>query len=153
MARVADIPAIKQIIQPLEESGILVRRTDAEVLEALESFTVVEREGHIIGCAALFPFEKEKCGEVAAIAVSPECRGEGQGDKLLGLLGVDLPSVPLTPYQRREGKKSIYPVDQNIIQSSCHLTRVEFVSIGCILELTLLAMSTSSLSDSAARVE
>ncbi|CAK9136036.1 unnamed protein product [Ilex paraguariensis] len=83
MARVADIPAIKQIIQPLEESGILVRRTDAEVLEALESFTVVEREGHIIGCAALFPFEKEKCGEVAAIAVSPECRGEGQGDKLL----------------------------------------------------------------------
>ncbi|CAK9169978.1 unnamed protein product [Ilex paraguariensis] len=72
---------------------------------------------------------------------------------LTGLLGVDLPSVPLTPYQRREGKKSIYPVDQNIIQSSCHLTRVEFVSIGCILELTLLAMSTSSLSDSAARVE
>ena len=47
---------------------------------------VVEREGHIIACAALFPFFKEKCGEVASIAVSPECRGQGQGDKLLGMI-------------------------------------------------------------------
>ncbi|KAA8522589.1 hypothetical protein F0562_013050 [Nyssa sinensis] len=83
MATVTDIPGIKQIIQPLEESGTLVRRTDEELLKALDSFIVVEREGHVIACAALFPFLKEKCGEVAAIAVSPECRGEGQGDKLL----------------------------------------------------------------------
>ncbi len=46
----------------------------------------MEREGHIIACAALFPFLKEKCGEVAAIAVSPDCRGQGQGDKLLGII-------------------------------------------------------------------
>ncbi|XAR51375.1 Amino-acid N-acetyltransferase, partial [Bertholletia excelsa] len=83
MARVTDIPGIKQIVQPLEESGALVRRTDEELLKALDSFVVVEREGQIIACAALFPFFKEKCGEVAAIAVSPECRGQGQGDKLL----------------------------------------------------------------------
>ncbi|CAL5326141.1 unnamed protein product [Camellia sinensis] len=83
MARVTDVRRIKQIIQPLEESGALVRRTEEELLKALDSFIVVEREGHIIACAALFPFFKEKCGEVAAIAVSPECRGQGQGDKLL----------------------------------------------------------------------
>lgn len=45
----------------------------------------MEREGQIIACAALFPYFEEKCGEVAAIAVSPECRGQGQGDKLLGM--------------------------------------------------------------------
>ncbi|KAJ9670465.1 hypothetical protein PVL29_026789 [Vitis rotundifolia] len=83
MARVTDLPGIKQIIQPLEESGTLIRRTDEEILKTLESFIVVEREGHIIACAALFPYFKEKCGEVAAIAVSAECRGQGQGDKLL----------------------------------------------------------------------
>ncbi|XP_057501345.1 probable amino-acid acetyltransferase NAGS1, chloroplastic isoform X2 [Actinidia eriantha] len=83
MARVADIPGIKQILQPLEESGALIRRTEEELVKALDSFIVVEREGQIIACAALFPFFKEKCAEVAAIAVSPECRGEGQGDKLL----------------------------------------------------------------------
>ncbi|KAL2522662.1 putative amino-acid acetyltransferase NAGS1 [Forsythia ovata] len=83
MARVADLPGIKQLLQPLEESGTLIRRTEEELLKALNSFTVVEREGQIIACAALFPFSDDKCGEVAAIAVSPECRGQGQGDKLL----------------------------------------------------------------------
>ncbi|XP_075492165.1 putative amino-acid acetyltransferase NAGS1, chloroplastic [Primulina tabacum] len=82
-ARITDLEGIKQLLLPLEESGTLIKRTREELLEALNSFTVVEREGHIIACAALFPFSEDKCGEVAAIAVSPECRGQGQGDKLL----------------------------------------------------------------------
>lgn len=57
-----------------------------QLLQTLDSFIVVERDGSIIACAALFPYLKEKCGEIAAIAVSPECRGNGQGDKLLGML-------------------------------------------------------------------
>jgi ribosomal protein S18 acetylase RimI-like enzyme len=55
-----------------------------QLLEALNSFYVVERDGSIIACAALFPFAEDKSGEVAALAVSEECRGRGQGDKLLG---------------------------------------------------------------------
>ncbi|RDX77654.1 putative amino-acid acetyltransferase NAGS2, chloroplastic, partial [Mucuna pruriens] len=85
-AEVKDISGIKQLIQPLEASGILVKRTDEELLQTLDSFVVVEREGQIIACAALFPHFEEKCGEVACIAVSPDCRGQGQGDKLLGML-------------------------------------------------------------------
>ena len=39
MAQVTDIPGIKQIIQPLEESGILVKRTDEQVcLASLDIF-------------------------------------------------------------------------------------------------------------------
>ncbi|RWR77954.1 putative amino-acid acetyltransferase NAGS1, chloroplastic [Cinnamomum micranthum f. kanehirae] len=83
MATATDLPGIREIIQPLEESGALVRRTDEELLEAINSFIVVERDGSIIATAALFPYFEEKCAEVAAIAVSPECRGHGQGDKLL----------------------------------------------------------------------
>ncbi|XP_010437198.1 PREDICTED: probable amino-acid acetyltransferase NAGS2, chloroplastic isoform X3 [Camelina sativa] len=82
-AKVDDLAGIRHIIKPLEESGILVRRTDEELLRALDSFVVVEREGQIIACAALFPFFEDKCGEVAAIAVASDCRGQGQGDKLL----------------------------------------------------------------------
>ncbi|CAA7035902.1 unnamed protein product [Microthlaspi erraticum] len=82
-SKVEDLAGIRHIIKPLEESGILVRRTDEELLRALDSFVVVEREGQIIACAALFPFFEEKCGEVAAIAVASDCRGQGQGDKLL----------------------------------------------------------------------
>ncbi|CAA2970599.1 probable amino-acid acetyltransferase NAGS1, chloroplastic [Olea europaea subsp. europaea] len=82
MARVAVLPGIKQLLRPLEESGTLIRRTEEELLKALNSFIVIER-GQIIACSVLFPFFEDKCGEVAAIAVSPECRGRGQGDKLL----------------------------------------------------------------------
>ncbi|XP_021301002.1 probable amino-acid acetyltransferase NAGS1, chloroplastic [Herrania umbratica] len=83
MAKVTDLAGIKQLIQPLEQSGTLVRRSDEELRKAIDSFVVMEREGQIVACAALFPFYKDKCGEVACIAVSPECRGQGQGDKLL----------------------------------------------------------------------
>ncbi|KAL6587728.1 putative amino-acid acetyltransferase nags1, chloroplastic [Orobanche minor] len=83
MARATDINGIKQLLLPLEESGALIKRTEKELIQALDSFIVVEREGQIIACAALFPSFRAKCGEVAAIAVSPECRGQGQGDKLL----------------------------------------------------------------------
>ncbi|XP_020086164.1 probable amino-acid acetyltransferase NAGS1, chloroplastic isoform X1 [Ananas comosus] len=83
MATEADLPGIRKLIQPLEQSGALIRRTNEELLKSLDSFIVVERDGSLIACAALFPFFEEKCGEVAAVAVSPECRGHGQGDKLL----------------------------------------------------------------------
>ncbi|KAL6521598.1 putative amino-acid acetyltransferase nags2, chloroplastic [Orobanche gracilis] len=83
MARATDIDGIKQLLLPLEESGTLIKRTEKELIQALDSFIVVEREGQIIACAALFPSFRAKCGEVAAIAVSHECRGQGQGDKLL----------------------------------------------------------------------
>ncbi|KAG5230716.1 amino-acid acetyltransferase [Salix suchowensis] len=75
MARATDLARIRQIIQPLEQSGTLVRRTDEE---HWIPFVVVEREGQIIACGALFPFFEEKCGEVAAIAVFPKCRDKGR---------------------------------------------------------------------------
>ncbi|KAH6759876.1 N-acetyl-l-glutamate synthase 1 [Perilla frutescens var. frutescens] len=83
VATVADLDGIKQLLLPLEEAGTLIKRNEEELLKALESIIVVEREGQIIACGALYPFFDEKRGEVAAIAVSPECRGQGLGDKLL----------------------------------------------------------------------
>lgn len=38
MARVTDLTGIREIIQPLEASGTLVRRTDEEVLQSLLTF-------------------------------------------------------------------------------------------------------------------
>nr|GEU45470.1 probable amino-acid acetyltransferase NAGS1, chloroplastic isoform X1 [Tanacetum cinerariifolium] len=88
MGKVEDLPGIRQIFKPLEDSGTLL-------LNALDSFIVVEREGQIIACAALFPFYEDKCGEVAAIAVSPDCRGQGQGDKLLDYIEKKASSIGL----------------------------------------------------------
>ncbi|WOK93121.1 putative amino-acid acetyltransferase NAGS2, chloroplastic [Canna indica] len=85
-ARAADLPGIRRVIQPLEQAGVLIQRTNEELLKQLDSFIVMERDGSIIACAALIPFFEESCGEVAAIAVSPDCRGQGQGDKLLDFI-------------------------------------------------------------------
>uniref|UniRef100_A0A7N0V3C8 amino-acid N-acetyltransferase n=1 Tax=Kalanchoe fedtschenkoi TaxID=63787 RepID=A0A7N0V3C8_KALFE len=87
----ADIPGIRQIMRPLEDSGVLVQRSDQEILEKIDSYVVMERDGHIIASGALFVFAEEKCAEVAAIAVGPECRGQGQGDKLL-VVSSDFPT-------------------------------------------------------------
>ncbi|EFJ12067.1 hypothetical protein SELMODRAFT_125041 [Selaginella moellendorffii] len=76
----SDILGIQQLLRPLEEHGILVHRSKQQ---AIDDFIVVERDGCLIACAALFPYPAEKSGEVAAFAVAPECRGHGQGDSLL----------------------------------------------------------------------
>lgn len=55
-----------------------------QLMRELPYFTVVERDGCIIACAALFPFAAEQTAEVAAFAVSPVARGHGRGDNLLG---------------------------------------------------------------------
>jgi amino-acid N-acetyltransferase len=53
-------------------------------MQEIGSFIVVERDACLIACGALIPFDEEKCAEIAALAVASECRGHGQGDKLLG---------------------------------------------------------------------
>jgi amino-acid N-acetyltransferase len=55
-ARIEDVGAILQLIEPLEADGTLVRR-NRELLEMeIARFVVVEHDGIIIGCAALYPF-------------------------------------------------------------------------------------------------
>lgn len=81
-----DIPAIIDIIRPLEKQGVLVRR-DRDKLEAeIDHFTVIEREGLIVGVAALYPFASEKLGEIACITTHPEYRNSNRGATLLKAL-------------------------------------------------------------------
>ena len=46
-------------------------------------FQVSERDGTVISCAALFCFPDEHIGELACVAVQPEYRSAGRGDRLL----------------------------------------------------------------------
>ncbi|MEN5301933.1 amino-acid N-acetyltransferase [Pseudomonas sp. TWI628] len=82
-ATIDDVGGLLELISPLEEQGILVRRS-REVLEReIEQFSVVEREGMIIACAALYPIADSQAGELACLAVNPEYRHGGRGDELL----------------------------------------------------------------------
>jgi amino-acid N-acetyltransferase len=67
----------------LEATGILVRRSRERLETEIDRFTVLERDGTIIGCAALYPFPRERVGELACVAVHPDYRNRGRADSLL----------------------------------------------------------------------
>ncbi|WP_415886642.1 amino-acid N-acetyltransferase [Neptuniibacter sp. QD37_6] len=82
-ATIEDVGAVLELIQPLEQDGTLVRRS-REVLEnEIERFTLIERDGVVIGCAALYPFPEDQMAELACVVVSSEYKGAERGDKLL----------------------------------------------------------------------
>ncbi len=82
-ATIDDVGGILGLIEPLERDGILVRRS-RELLEMeIDRFLVLESDGVIAGCAALYPFPEEAAAELACLAVSQDFRGRGFGDLLL----------------------------------------------------------------------
>ncbi|HEY9148629.1 MAG TPA: amino-acid N-acetyltransferase, partial [Gammaproteobacteria bacterium] len=74
---------VLELIEPLEQEGVLVRRERERLEMEIEQFTVIERDGTIIACAALYPFSEEGCAELACFAVHPAYRKQGRGDDLL----------------------------------------------------------------------
>jgi amino-acid N-acetyltransferase len=57
-ARIEDVQGMLALIEPLEADGTLVKRS-RELLEAeIGNFLVVEHDGVIVGCAALYPFKE-----------------------------------------------------------------------------------------------
>jgi amino-acid N-acetyltransferase len=82
-ACIDDVGGILELLGPLEEDGTLVRRSRERLETEIDHFTVVERDGMIIACAALYPAGNRSMGELACLAVHPDYRGEGRGDRLL----------------------------------------------------------------------
>lgn len=82
-AGIDDVAGLLELLRPLEEAGILVRRS-RELLETeITQFTLIERDGMIIGCAALYPLEDSSAGELACVAIDQDYRHGQRGDQLL----------------------------------------------------------------------
>ncbi len=82
-ARIDDVGGILELIEPLERAGTLVKRSRERLEQEVEHFQVAERDGSIIACAALYPFARERMGELACLAVHPDYRGQGRGEQML----------------------------------------------------------------------
>ena len=83
-ATLEDMNGIVQILDPLEQQGILVKRETPELEREIDRFFVIAtEEGNILGCAAFYPYPEEKTAEIAALAVSPFYRDGGRGERLL----------------------------------------------------------------------
>jgi amino-acid N-acetyltransferase len=82
-ATVEDVGGILKLIEPLEADGTLVKRGRELIEREIEYFSVIEHDGVIFGCAALYPFPNEKMAEMACLTVSPEAQSQGDGERLL----------------------------------------------------------------------
>lgn len=85
-ATIDDVGAILGLIAPLEADGTLVKRGRERIEMEIERFSVLELDGTIVGCAALYPLSSRpgetKAGELACLAVMSEYREIGYGDRL-----------------------------------------------------------------------
>ena len=79
----ADLAGIVQIIEPLEQQGVLVKRDRGQLEREIDRYVVIESDGNILGCAALYPFPEESSAELACLAVNPFYRDGGRGERLL----------------------------------------------------------------------
>jgi amino-acid N-acetyltransferase len=82
-ARIDDIAGIRELLRPMEQGGVLVSRPREYLETSIDRFQVTERDGTVISCAALFCFPDEKMAELACVAVHPDYRDRGRGDRLL----------------------------------------------------------------------
>nr|WP_136251433.1 amino-acid N-acetyltransferase [Ningiella ruwaisensis] len=82
-AVIDDVGGILKLIRPLEESGALVKRSRELLENEISQFTVIERDGMIIACAALYMYPEDASGEIACVATHRDYRGQNRGERLL----------------------------------------------------------------------
>ena len=84
-ATIDDVGGILELIRPLEESGALVRRSREKLETEISRFSVVERDGAVVACAAMYPYPEDRLAELACLAVDGAYRGGQYGERLLDL--------------------------------------------------------------------
>ncbi|MBU2892803.1 amino-acid N-acetyltransferase [Colwellia sp. D2M02] len=83
VASIDDVAGILELIQPLEEEGVLVKRS-RELLEVeIGRFIVLKKEDVIIACAALYPYPEVATGEVACVVIHPDYRNGNRGERVM----------------------------------------------------------------------
>ena len=85
-ATIDDVGGVLELIQPLEEDGTLVRRSREKLETEIDRFMVMERDGAVIACAALYPLGDHGDVELACVAVHAEYRNAGRGERLMETL-------------------------------------------------------------------
>jgi amino-acid N-acetyltransferase len=81
-----DIGGILELIEPLEEQGILVKRSREKLETDIDDYIVLVRDGSVIACAALHEYAEEKAAEIACLVVHPDYQKQEKGEVLYELI-------------------------------------------------------------------
>ena len=142
-ATVDDIGGIIELIEPLEEQGLLVKRSREQLEMTIDQFFVMERDGMVTACAALIPYPENGMAELACLAVHEDYRNAGRGDALLDYarkksmkLGLDAVFVLTTQashWFRARGFTTLdlpdLPVKRRLLYNYSRNSRVYFMPI------------------------
>ena len=82
-ATINDVGGILDLIRPLEESGVLLKRSRERLEAEIGHFRILERDGQMTACAALYPYGDVGSGELACIVTHPDYQGERRATRLL----------------------------------------------------------------------
>ncbi|MTW21934.1 amino-acid N-acetyltransferase [Allochromatium palmeri] len=82
-ARIDDVTGILELLRPMEERGVLVRRSRERLETEIDCFHIAERDGLVTACAALYPYPHDDMAELACLAVHQDYRGGRRGERLL----------------------------------------------------------------------
>ncbi len=77
-AGMADIHALRHLINSYATNGIMLPRTEFEMAENIRDFTVVYSGARLLGCGALH-FYSPTSAEVRSLAVDPDVKTRGVG--------------------------------------------------------------------------
>jgi amino-acid N-acetyltransferase len=80
-----DLPDILRLMEPLMQTGILLRRTAEQIQEKKDDFVVFEIDGSIHACGALHDWGEGQ-GEIAAVATDPLYTGMNLGRRIVSCL-------------------------------------------------------------------
>ena len=81
LATLNDIAGILELIKPLEQQGILIKRSREHLEIEIKDYIIIERDGLIIGCTAMHA--QSTFGVLACMAIHPEYRNAARGSRLL----------------------------------------------------------------------
>ncbi|MEJ2612516.1 MAG: amino-acid N-acetyltransferase [Candidatus Thiodiazotropha sp.] len=124
-AHIDDVIGLLNLIEPLEQKGILVRRSRELIETEIDCFTLMERDGMVIACAALYPYPQESMAELACVVVHPDYRGSDRGDRLLN---------HIEQVARQQGIKQLFI----LTTQSAHWFRERGFSQGELTDLPML---------------
>lgn len=92
IANIQDVGGLINLLRPLEQEGILVYRSRERLESEIEQFAVIERDGMILACAALYPIpagsNEIRSAEIACVAVDSSYRKSNRGSQILQFLEI-----------------------------------------------------------------
>ncbi len=84
-AAMGDIPNVLRLVNSYAAQGIMLPRTEFELIENLRDFTVILSDQKVVACGALH-FYSAAMAEIRSLAVDPEFQGRGLGRALVEAL-------------------------------------------------------------------